>query len=1712
MGLFAKSRPRQGRQAEGSDDENGDPGHDADVLRVRQIQVGPGRLRRGFALHHGFDNRQHHLLQLDRPSDPAEGDAAEADVERDVAQRGRGVEPLEKFFDRTRHVGAPSAASLIRRLDNVSVKEKDHGTFWCYWLLGVVEFWDLPHCLRMEPTRTRFSLAEARASFATLLARAALGGERFRLARRGIDVAAIVGARDLNLLANHDAARSAEPTWDQDRPKSPRIAREQLADKLAAVEDGSRVAIEKRGRLYAGLIPIEDLNIIEARAAAVGPMALLGDTVESNPNLRLTSATVSALLVPGDDTAAAIVVELKVTADAALAPSRQLPQVRCATTPRPKNHEEIVEAIRSAALQHGAFGPQPSGFTYELSLSRSRDSDNRSLADVTATIAGASVQAAAFLAAAFAMLGFQAEPNVLATGPLEGTRLGSLGRKIQGALDGAIHSIVIPEPDLDAAIAALSDLGLTWNEHEQCARGGSQAIRLLTFDSAMSLYDLARHLSGEAATAEGQPVEQPPSATPSGSTIEALWREALGRGEGSLGALEGELIEHLRRADTERPHAGPSLEKPLTLLQQEFLRKSSTSQPGSGPAAGARHLLISGGTSSGKTTLTEVLSVAVALAPSTRNRVLYIAPTRALAQLRYLELQERYGTFRPLSSAGGRPIILATGEDNQNDWRFRTADFSIAVLVYEKANVLAQIQRSLLDKIGLVVVDEAHMLADFDRGPMLEMFLLKAIHRRSEQERAAEDRDNPKLRIAVISTEAIQSAGANSPPLIELLTETKILTGERLLPLVVSQPYRPGRIAHHFVMPYADAPGHYRVQIAEFADAASRSLPPDAIAAIERRIQASEVKFARALDDARRSSRFHNLEPSERLYSLLIWLRQKYGSTSRRILVFMPSVREIIATAGRLKNSTTGRASNFVDPSLRIELDALDDAQEKKHFLELAQAGIFIHHAGVDRQLRDKISDLWSNRDSQQGVEILLATETLSFGVNLSVDDVVMYGTRIYTAPRNRNKEGISSPYSTCEFHNMIGRAGRLGLTNADEASNVYVLPTGEDQAREVLRRYYFGGVSLESNLFVEDDVVVDRSSDVEKHLNNISHSFVHSILDLLRFSAPLESDAASVDELMEALDRGSLFCKQIEGSYGAAETRRRLRQSIETVLEGCAAGPDDLRLVTKTTPTRPARYRISQKGRDVLDTGTEIQTLAPLTRLTTQIEQTAWSPSDHSEPMPAQLALLAVIAQRECFRSIQKAVPEARLEQQPATGPAEGNAVGVFSAFASTLQSLVPGTSEATAQILSDEIFSFCQTQGVARPELRRDSILRVYTMMLLWIDGRRLPEARKPVEILYPRADQRQFSVNINSFAERLAWKLELLARLLAPRHEPYLADLVQRVRLGCPSQAIALLEALPRLKRTKATAMVTGGFSPDDILRRPDIDLGGHLEPASTQRLLRANLKRDAARRFNELIGELCSRPGAKLSRQVDAVETFGAENLFLQDVQAMEGDGAFVWPTHLRHAIEAGVDHGGWSPDGEMMSFEDAEDHGLWSGGKNGRHLQMTPHDEGAGGYLLIDHEDDEEPGDARRTRLLTLGIRTDWSAVGPDQVHSRSLADILTEECESRDLIIGVAPWLPHSSTCPEAVRDALRARRERGQTTAFATTPALCVLLTLLGREFEGPDALIYDYLRPGQTNVITVRSLREKVVEVPEFPGAIRRALAKFSETGCTLTKEIIG
>jgi helicase len=127
-------------------------------------------------------------------------------------------------------------------------------------------------------------------------------------------------------------------------------------------------------------------------------------------------------------------------------------------------------------------------------------------------------------------------------------------------------------------------------------------------------------------------------------------------------------------------------------------------------AVAGENLVLAVPTASGKTLVAYMALLNHALRG---GKALYLVPLRALAREKYEELQQ----FEEL----GLDVALATGDLDSADPHLRDVD--VIVATSEKADALMRHRAHWLERMGVVVADEVHLVDDPGRGPTLEVTL-----------------------------------------------------------------------------------------------------------------------------------------------------------------------------------------------------------------------------------------------------------------------------------------------------------------------------------------------------------------------------------------------------------------------------------------------------------------------------------------------------------------------------------------------------------------------------------------------------------------------------------------------------------------------------------------------------------------------------------------------------------------------------------------------------------------------------------------------------------------------------------------------------------------------------------------------------------------------------------------------------------------------------
>ncbi len=125
----------------------------------------------------------------------------------------------------------------------------------------------------------------------------------------------------------------------------------------------------------------------------------------------------------------------------------------------------------------------------------------------------------------------------------------------------------------------------------------------------------------------------------------------------------------------------------------------------------AKSLLVCTPTASGKTLIAELACLKCIL--ERRGKAVYIVPLRALASEKHKEFSKKYGKYIK--------IALSIGDMDSADSYL--ADYDLIITTSEKLDSLIRHHTPWLKSVGVVVVDEIHLMNDPSRGPTLEILL-----------------------------------------------------------------------------------------------------------------------------------------------------------------------------------------------------------------------------------------------------------------------------------------------------------------------------------------------------------------------------------------------------------------------------------------------------------------------------------------------------------------------------------------------------------------------------------------------------------------------------------------------------------------------------------------------------------------------------------------------------------------------------------------------------------------------------------------------------------------------------------------------------------------------------------------------------------------------------------------------------------------------------
>lgn len=388
-----------------------------------------------------------------------------------------------------------------------------------------------------------------------------------------------------------------------------------------------------------------------------------------------------------------------------------------------------------------------------------------------------------------------------------------------------------------------------------------------------------------------------------------------------------------------------------------------------------RHLIVQGATSAGKTLLSE-LNILDTLQHG--KKAIVIVPLKAMVHEHKRKLEE------DIASDLYKVYGASSDYMEYDEWLIR-GEYNVAVIVYEKFFAMLSLGNSrIMDDCGLLVVDELSMLKQEQRGAKLEIAL--EIVRNN----------HPSTRIMCLAT-----CDCKTNFVKKWLKNSDS----------ISSSARPVELEEHI--------------LAWNGKGKMRTIPADT----EMAIDSQDVQIVEEYSDEVEVPDYdRNLRPQEQVNKLLRSVLEELNETNpeARILIFVNSLDDtrrranyIIENAHEMfprKLENTPQYKQFIEELKKCETDQWMSELMTKYL----PYGIALHHSGLSTSMRELIESEFQKKDSI--IKAIVATETLTIGVNLPFDTMILTTNLVYRgeiAPVKMTKQ---------EYRNFIGRAGRLGF------------------------------------------------------------------------------------------------------------------------------------------------------------------------------------------------------------------------------------------------------------------------------------------------------------------------------------------------------------------------------------------------------------------------------------------------------------------------------------------------------------------------------------------------------------------------------------------------------------------------------------------------------------------------------------------------------------
>ena len=506
-------------------------------------------------------------------------------------------------------------------------------------------------------------------------------------------------------------------------------------------------------------------------------------------------------------------------------------------------------------------------------------------------------------------------------------------------------------------------------------------------------------------------------------------------------------------------------------------------------------------TSSGKTRVAEIAMLRFMLdfAEEPSKKCLYVAPSRALATEIEQGLAEAFGPI-------GLPVSTFYGGFDFNPVEAEQFDRTrVLVVTPEKADAFFRHYPDLASQVGLIVLDEGHMISQGQRGLKYEFFLQRMIKRFTER----------GVRTLFIS--------AVVPNVSEF---TRWITGKDTADGLISSEWRASRQMLG-LLTWDGNSGKVEYLYRGIEPLGSEMFIPRFV----KRLPSSELRYAKA---SRLTFPGKNKKHEEIALAAIECVQDGTTLVFASQPSYVNAIGEAVLTALSLQDALAKRrgASDeglpmSSEPGIaRLRNECLQLAIETTGSSSLAaralKAGFVIHHGDIPKSLRVRLEELVRIK----GVSLIIATSTLAQGVNLPIKTVLVHSLHL----------GPGKYIPPTDFWNICGRAGRameenegsiLILTDATGRSPVPEM-TSRDFAVGRLRRYVrqaqSASIASAIRLFLKKVLVEWREAYPEANLSELYQHLADDTNDWLsedsrRWLDTMDSQLLAILEELDVSD-----------------------------------------------------------------------------------------------------------------------------------------------------------------------------------------------------------------------------------------------------------------------------------------------------------------------------------------------------------------------------------------------------------------------------------------------------------------------------------------------------------------------------------------------------------------------------------------------------------------